>query len=282
MSRLSRLCKWLTFWVLLIYIAFCVTVYLKPQWFFYNPSRQASKLENAHANGFKAEFVKYNSEDGTPLYGWLTKPASKKQIIVFMHGNSYNIEKFYHKMIPLMEAGYGTMMPEYRGFGDVPGIITEQNLAQDALAAVKFLNSQGYPNQDIIIYGMSLGSFMATNTVYVLGQRQPFAGLILEVPFDNLVNVVKAVVPVPLPLKFMMKDRYNNLDKIAEIKTPLLVMGGTEDPTVPVFLAKNLYAHAVEPKKMIIYQGGGHNDLYNFRNYEDILNWLKDNEETRP
>jgi hypothetical protein len=25
----------------------------------------------------------------------------------------------------------------------------------------------------------------------------------------------------------------------------------------------------------VIYRGGGHSDLYNFRNYRDVLAWLK-------
>lgn len=264
----------------ILYVVFCGVVYFFPQLFFYNPTPRASSLENARMNGYKAEKVEYASADGTPLYAWFTRPGYQGKIIVFMHGNSYNIEKFYHKMIPFMEAGYGTMMPEYRGFGDVRGKISQQNLAEDAFAAVRYLQKQGYANRDIIVYGMSLGSYMATNTAFTLGKEQPFAGLILEVPFDSLYEVVKAVVPVPLPLSLMMRDRYNNLDKIAAINTPLLVMGGSEDPTVPVRLAKNLFAHASEPKKMIIYEGGAHNDLYNFRNFQDILNWLKANEET--
>lgn len=264
-----------------IYVAFCAAVYFCPQLFFYNPVHRNSNLEVARKNGYPAEQVEYAAADGTKLLAWYTKPHTGRPVIVFMHGNSYNIEKFYHKMIPLMEAGYGTFMPEYRGFGNVPGVITQQNLGTDALAAVKYLHSLGYQNRDIVIYGMSLGSYMATNTVYALGREEPFAALILEVPFDSLYNVVKMIVPVPLPFDLIVRDRYDNLDKIADVRTPLLIMGGSEDTLVPVVLAQNLYKHAAEPKKMIIYEGAGHNDLYNYRNYKDILNWLKDNEKAR-
>lgn len=55
-------------------------------------------------------------------------------------------------------------------------------------------------------------------------------------------------------------------------------MGGEKDALVPVGLAKNLYEHAKQPKKMIIYSNGEHNNLYNFRNYNDVMLWLEGNE----
>ena len=53
-------------------------------------------------------------------------------------------------------------------------------------------------------------------------------------------------------------------------------MGGTKDTTVPVRLAENLYNHAAEPKKLIIYKGGKHSNLFNYRNDKDVLNWLEE------
>lgn len=262
--------------VAVVYIGFSALVYFCPRYFFYNPTPKASNLKNARTNGYNAEVVHYKSADGKNLYAWFTTPGDKNKVIVFMHGNSYNIEKFYHKMIPFVEAGYGTMMPEYRGFSTIKGTISEKNLAADAIAAVKYLNKIGYKNSDIIVYGMSLGSYMAVNTVYQLQKDGNFAALVLEVPFDSMLNVTKKVVPVPLPLNYIVRDKYDNTALIGKINSPILVMGGSKDPTIPVELAKNLYELAPNPKKLIIYQGGAHNDLYNFRNYRDIINWLNE------
>lgn len=262
----------------LVYAFVCALVYFVPQKLFYNPTKSMSRLENARYYGYQAEQLEYESADGTKLFAWFTRPEPGRDIIVFMHGNSYNIEAFYHKMIPFKEAGYGTLMPEYRGFGGVDGKITQQNLEADAIAAVNKLWEMGYLHNRIIVYGMSLGSHMAVNTVYELQKRQPFAGLVLEVPFDSLVNVVKDIVPVPMPLSFLMTDHYDNLEMIDKIDAPVLIMGGEKDALVPVGLAKNLYEHAKQPKKMIIYSNGEHNNLYNFRNYNDVMLWLEGNE----
>ncbi len=279
MQKLVNFIKKILLVFIFAYIAFCFTVYFKQEWFFYNPSAVSSNLERAQENGYPAERVEYNSADGTQLFAWHTKPTANKKMIVFMHGNSYNVEKFYIKLMPLQQAGYGTFLPEYRGFGGVKGKIAQKNLTADAIAAIKYLNSQGYKNSDIIVYGMSLGSHMATNAVYELGQHEHFARLILEVPFTTLVDVARAHVPLPLPFEYIMPDKYDNISKIKDIHTPLLIMGASEDKTVPVSLAKELYSAAVEPKKLIVYDGGEHSNLYDFNNYMDILSWLDTNEE---
>ena len=276
-----KIMKILLLVAVLAYVLFCALVYFFPQLFFYGPLHRASRLEVARANGYPAEKVEYQAADGTPLYAWYTPPLPGKPVIVFMHGNSFNIEKFYHKLVPLAEAGYGTLLPEYRGFGDVKGKISQANLEQDAEAALTWLRSRGFANREIVIYGMSLGSYTAVHGAEALGREEPFAGLILEVPFDSMYADVKDIVAFPLPLNWIMRDKYDNLEKIRRLKLPLLIMGGSDDTLVPVRRAETLFAAANQPKKMIVYPGAGHNDLYNYRNYRDILNWLKGNEKAR-
>ena len=274
---LKRLLKIIAVLFLVGYVGFCAAVYLVPEWFFYDPTPVAGDLSKAQADGYAAERVDYQAADGTELYGWYTKPQTGKPIIVFMHGNSYNIEKFYYKLQPLAQAGYGTFIPEYRGFGDIQGRITPQGLEQDAIAAIRWLQGQGYHNQDIYIYGMSLGSYTATYSAHTLGKENSFAGLILEVPFDSMYEDVKDLVPFPLPLKLLVPD-YNNIPLIKDLHLPLLVMGGQKDTLVPVKHAQALFSAANEPKKLIVYPEAEHGNLFDFANWRDVLNWLREHE----
>lgn len=266
--------------VIASWIAFCASVYFFPQLYFYNPSSEKANLDNALSNDFIAEEVKYNSYDGTELYGWFIKPKNNK-IVVFFHGNSYNIESFYHKLTPLVEEGYGAFIGEYRGFGGVKGKINEKNLGEDAISAVKYLYSQGYANKDIILYGMSLGSYTSTHTAYSLGKDEAFAGLILEVPFDSLLNVVKQRIPNLFPFSYIIKDHYDNTSKISKLNLPILIMGVSDDKVVPIERAKELYKQAKEPKQIMIYKGAYHSGLYNYRNWQDIIDWLKADEKDK-
>ena len=50
----------------------------------------------------------------------------------------------------------------WRGFSGNQGKPTEQGLYKDAKGAIKWLNEKGIKNENIIIYGESLGTGIAT------------------------------------------------------------------------------------------------------------------------
>ena len=259
--------------VVIAYFTFCVAVYVKPQWFFYSPNNDKADINASLSNGLKVQEVTYQAVDGTQLYGWIKAPQKGKKMIVFYHGNSYNIEKFYEKMKPLVQYGYGIFMPEYRGFGGIKGEINQSGLEQDAQAAIDYLHSLGYSNRKILVYGMSLGSYTAS---YVAAHaKSRFAGLILEVPFDSLINVVKQRIWPIFPFDWMIKDKYDNIANIEKIKIPVLIMAAEDDKTVPLQRAENLFNNANDPKEMLIYQDAQHSNLLEHKNYQDILNWLQ-------
>lgn len=262
------------------YFGFCGAVYCFPELFFYAPSSEKSDLAKAKADGFNAEEVTYKSADGTELYGWYVKPSSKDKIIVFFHGNAYNIEAFYHKLIPFIKAGYGAFIGEYRGFGGIKGDSMQKNLGDDAVAAVKYLQGEGWRNKDMILYGMSLGSYTSSYVVHTLGRQDSFAALILEVPFDSVYNVVRQRFWPVFPFDLIIKDRYDNTELLAETNLPVLVHIASKDKVVPPERAKKLFWSLPNRKEMEVYQGAGHSELYDYKNWQDILTWLEKNEKT--
>ena len=267
--------------VLTAWIAFCAAVYVAPQYFFYNPTTEKPSLEDAKSKGFAAKEALYQAEDGTELYGWFIAPKEGNKIIVYFHGNSYNIGEFYHKLQPLADEGYGVFIGEYRGFGGIKGKLSEKNLAQDAMAAVNYLISLGYRPSDMILYGMSMGSYTATTTAAEYGSKEPFAGLILEVPFDSILNVVRQRIWPVFPFEWIVKDKFDNISNIKKVNTRVLIMGGSKDKTVPYERALALFEAAKEPKKVVIYTGADHSDLYQYGNWTAILAWIKENEKAQ-
>jgi len=259
--------------IMAAYVVFCAAVYCLPQYFFYNPTNQRAEMPTSENDGFIGEKIEYKSQDGTELYGVLVKPETGKKLIVFYHGNSYNIAKFYYKLKPLIDQGYGIFIGEYRGFGGVKGKITQAGLELDALAAIDKLHNLGYKNQQIVLYGMSLGSYTSSYAA-THAQGGDFAGLILEVPFDSLLNVVKQRIWPLFPFKMIIKDKYDNLPNIKKSNIPLLVMAGTKDKTVPPQRAEKLFEAANEPKKFITYEGADHSELFDYENYREIIKWL--------
>jgi fermentation-respiration switch protein FrsA (DUF1100 family) len=85
--------------------------------------------------------------------------------------------------------------------------------------------------------------------------------LILESPFASIRAMADAMFPF-LPIGPLLSTRYDVLEKIRAIKTPLLVLHGDRDEVVPFEQGKLVFAAAPQPKKFIALAGAGHNDTY--------------------
>ena len=58
-----------------------------------------------------------------------------------------------------------------------------------------------------------------------MGKKNNFNSIILESPFTSIENSAKIYYPY-LPIKLLLKDRYDSISKIGTIKTPILIMHG--------------------------------------------------------
>lgn len=268
---------------LVAYVALCLSVYLKPEWFFYAPYDFPGSLSAARREGLKAQEVTYfdYGKQGGKVEGWLyvnDTSLNNHQVILFLHGNSYNLQHYSHKLIAFENAGYSVFIPEYRGFGGQGNKIKQSYLEQDTVNAVKYLNKLGFANENIVVYGMSLGTYMALYGVWHEQHNGNFAALVLEVPFMSLLQTAEDHVTFGgiklVPLDLLLKDTYNNYQLIDKVKTKVLIMGTYADKVIPPVQALQLYDLAVEPKKLIMYQNAAHDELYDLRNYDDILQWL--------
>ena len=131
----------------------------------------------------------------------------------------------------------------WRGFSGNEGKPTEKGLYEDARSAVRWLKSNGVGENNIIIYGESLGTGVATE----IAQNKNFAGVILESPFTSMVDAGKDKYPY-LPVKLLLKDKYESDQKIKNIKSPVLIMHGKVDNIVPFHMGEKMYELANEPK----------------------------------
>ncbi len=193
--------------------------------------------------------------------------------VIYFHGNSGNRGYVAHKARPLLDAGYGLLLPDYRGFGGNPGVPSEDGLRLDALAALAFLEGQGIAAGDIVYHGESLGSGVA---VWLAG-RHPPRGLILEAAFTSIVDVGRRRYRW-LPVRLATRDRFTSLRKIAQVRAPLLSLHGERDPLVPLLQGHLLFKAHPGPKTMVTFPEGRHADLYDHGAGQTVLAWLKDRE----
>ena len=131
----------------------------------------------------------------------------------------------------------------WRGFSGNKGKPSEEGLYEDGKSTIEWLKNLGVTEKDIILYGESLGTGIATE----IAQNNEFAGLILETPFTSMTEAAKNFYPY-IPVGLLLKDKYKNDKKIKNIYTPLFVMHGESDQIVPFWMGKKIYEIANQPK----------------------------------
>ena len=159
------------------------------------------------------------------------------------------------------------LMIAWRGFSGNKGNPTEEGLYEDARSAIKWLKLQGIDEKSIILYGESLGTGVATE----VAQNKNFAGIILESPFTSMIDAGKDKYPY-LPVRFLLKDKYESDKKIKNIKSPILIMHGKVDKIVPFSMGNKMYELANTPKYSYFSEYDDHMMEYN----ENLLKALKE------
>lgn len=205
----------------------------------------------------RTEAVSFATDDGLTLGGWFVRAAGTAAgtVIVF-NGNAGNRAYRSDLAARLSAEGFSVLLFDYRGYGDNPGAPTEEGLAIDARAARRYVLSRGDVDARRLVYfGESLGSGVAVR----LAVEHPPSAVILRSPFTSLVDVGRHHYPI-LPVRWLLRDRYASLDRITRIGSPLLVIAGSNDTIIPVFLSRRLFETAQEPKRLVIIEGADHND----------------------
>ena len=65
-----------------------------------------------------------------------------------------------------------------------------------------------------------------------------------------------------LPLiEYVVKSRFDSLQKIRDVHAPILAVHGTRDEVVPFAMGQQLFAVAPERKRFYPIEGAGHNNL---------------------
>tara|TARA_Y100000748_G_scaffold6962_1_gene6008 strand:- start:53 stop:769 length:717 start_codon:yes stop_codon:yes gene_type:complete len=190
------------------------------------------------------EKVKINTSDNINLLAWFHKKDLKKfKTIVYFHGNAGKLENRIHKLNHFKDMKVNFLIIAWRGFSGNEGKPSEEGLYEDGNSSIRWLKNLGLTEKDIIIYGESLGTGIATE----IAQNKNFAGLILETPFTSMIDAAKNFYPY-IPVDLILKDKYKNNVKIKNINVPLLVMHGEEDQIVPFWMGKKIYEIANKPK----------------------------------
>ncbi|WP_405135991.1 alpha/beta hydrolase [Nocardia sp. NBC_01388] len=207
--------------------------------------------------GVEYEDLSLRTTDGVTVNAWFVRAAGEPLAhILFAHGNGGNIGDRSPILALLSAAGFDVLVFDYRGFGRSGGRPSEEGTYLDARAARDALLAQPGIDPNRIVY---LGKSLGGGVMLELATAYPPAALVLMSTFTGLRDAAGAVYPY-LP-KVVVPDAYPSLRRIRRLRCPVLIMHGDADEMLPVRMGRTLYEAAPEPKELVIYPGGAHNDL---------------------
>lgn len=216
----------------------------------YKPIKETFKLIPILAS--KAEEGSFVSKDGIKITYIRIKGNKKFPIVVFCHGNSGNMTRDDNqsKIKFLAEQGYEVFTFDYRGFGKSGGEVDEQGFYKDLDAFISYLNTKyKIPDNKIVLWGHSLGSAIVINEA----SKREFKGVITEGAFTGVEdmknyrienkrngNFIHLFVRDYLFNNMPITQKFRSKDKIAKIKSPMLIIHAINDEMIPVEMGKNL------------------------------------------
>jgi fermentation-respiration switch protein FrsA (DUF1100 family) len=237
--------------VALLYLLFTSLAYLFQRKLQYFPDPTSVPLPSA-SRYQGLETVNLATTDGLRLLAWYW-PGTFTTTLVIFHGNAGHRGHRLDWIEDLHSLGYGVFILDYRGYGGSQGSPTEDGLYRDGEAALGWLEKQAV--RDLVYLGESLGC----GVVVELAKRRPPRALILQSSFSSALDVARNAYPY-LPVRLLMKDRFDSKKKMAKILCPVLFIHGERDSIIPLKLGRALYDAANEPKRWFPIPGADHND----------------------
>ena len=206
----------------------------------------------------EVEQVTFTTRDAVQLHGWFVPAAQSpaRATMLVCNGNAGN-RAYRAELARAFHAhGVAVLLFDYRGYGDSAGSPDERGLALDARAARTYLRlRQDVDAARLVYFGESLGAAVAVE----LAAEHPPAALVLRSPFTSMADVGSYHYPM-LPVRLLLRDRYAAIDRIAQVRAPLLVIAGDSDRIVPFEQSRRVHDAARSAKAMVVIEGADHND----------------------
>src|SRR5512132_4367535 len=152
-GNLRRMRRVLTFFGLAscVYLMLVTGLYVIQRQLLYLPDRS---IPSRSASGVpEMSEIRLHTDDGLDLLAWHRSAAPQRATILYLHGNGGHIGYRGGRVRPFIDAGFGGLLVEYRGYGGNPVRPSEQGLMFDARAALAFLDTAAAPAVDAVPHG---------------------------------------------------------------------------------------------------------------------------------
>lgn len=108
-----------------IYLVFGLIIFLFQRKILFNISGKPNKPEDYELSNIKE--LKIKTSDGVDLLAWYSKPNINQPMLVYFHGNSFDIGERAYRIKRYINNGWGVLLLAWRGYSGNLGKPTERN-----------------------------------------------------------------------------------------------------------------------------------------------------------
>lgn len=246
----------------IVYVVLCILLYVFQERLIFIPET----LRPDFRYSFPLRFEEINVPvRGATIHALQFAPDAPRGAILYLHGNAGSLRSWGAVASDFVRHGYTVLIPDYRGYGKSTGSIrSERMLHEDALAVYTHLRQQ-YREEQIIVYGRSIGTGIAAE----LARAQRPGMLVLETPYFSLKEI--ATRQFPFVPGFLLKYPLRTDLRISGVTCPIYLIHGTRDEFIPYDSSVRLVPLIKSEHELVTIEGGGHNNLAQFREYHTAL-----------
>ena len=226
-------------------------------WLLYHP-KSYERCWREPPPALHVEDVELTTPDGVRLHAWWTEPEGWRPAdgaMLYCHGNAGNVSaRGGHLAAWRTRMGQAVLIFDYPGYGRSGGRPSEAGCYAAADAALDWLTDVRDVSADrVVVLGRSLGAGVAVD----LAARRTHRALVLYSPFTSFPDLAQEKCRW-LPARRLLRNRFDNLGKIAAVRAPVFVAHGTADRLVPFHHGRRLFDAAPSPKRFLPLPGLGH------------------------
>jgi pimeloyl-ACP methyl ester carboxylesterase len=195
----------------------------------------------------------------------ITRERVGPRALIYFGGNAEDVSRNLPEFAEAFPE-YAVYLLNYRGFGGSGGSPSEAAIAEDALA----LFDQVYASHtQVSLIGRSLGSGVAVR----LASQRPVQNLILVTPYNSLEEIAARQYPW-VPVKWLLKDRFESGKYAAHIRVPTLLLAASDDEVIPRASTQRLLENFPQGVAVLrVVPDSGHNSISDRKQY---LQWMGD------
>jgi len=222
--------------------------------------------------GFPHEAVRFTTDDGVTLDGWLIPAAREtRAAVILLHGFSWHRLPWLSFFVPWLRQRYHVLQFDFRGHGASDRALITLGTAErrDVAAAVRLLEGRGLG--PIALYGISMGGA----TAIIAAPELPVAAVVADAAYADIRHPIANRMReqrLPLPglgsrliiagAALRARTRLiSPIDRVAGIAPRgLLLIAPRRDQLISWRQSVRLYESAGDPKELYVVDGAEHGE----------------------